>query len=95
MNIRHAATDTSLREHPLAVALRVALAQHRDAVLIAPTGAGKSTLVPLALLDEPWLRERRILMLEPRRLAARAVAQRMASLLSHAYGYACQSPHAH
>src|SRR5690554_5947000 len=47
----------------------------------SPPGAGKTTRVPLALLDEPWLRGQRILMLEPRRLAARAAANRMASLL--------------
>jgi len=78
-------TDDPVR-HPLATALRAALATHRDAVLQAPTGAGKSTLVPLALLEEPWLKGRRILMLEPRRLAARAVAQRMAGTLREAVG---------
>ena len=74
------------REHPLAVALRAAFGRHRDAVLQAPTGAGKSTLVPLALLQEPFLDRRKILMLEPRRLAARAVAARMASLLGERVG---------
>lgn len=76
----------SYADHPLAVALRAALLGHRDAVLQAPPGAGKSTLVPLALLGEPWLGERRILLLEPRRVAARAVAQRMAWLLHEAVG---------
>lgn len=71
---------------PLAVAVRAALASHRDAVLQAPPGAGKSTLVPLALLDEPWLAGRRLLLLEPRRVAARAVATRMAELLGEAPG---------
>lgn len=52
-----------------------------SAVLVAPPGAGKTTLVPLALLDEPWLKGRKILLLEPRRLAARAAAHRMAELL--------------
>jgi ATP-dependent helicase HrpB len=70
----------------LAQALSAALAQHRDAVLIAPTGAGKSTLVPLALLNESWLTGKRLLLLEPRRLAARAVAQRMAALLGESVG---------
>jgi ATP-dependent helicase HrpB len=70
----------------LATALRPAFAAHRDAVLRAPPGAGKSTLVPLALLDEPWLRDRKILMLEPRRVAARAIARRMASLRGEAVG---------
>lgn len=55
-------------------------------VLQAPPGAGKSTVVPLALLDEPWARGKRLIMLEPRRLAARAVAQRMASSLRESVG---------
>jgi ATP-dependent helicase HrpB len=58
--------------------IRAALAEHSRAVLVAPPGAGKTTVVPLALLDEPWLDGRRIVMLEPRRLATRAAAQRMA-----------------
>ncbi len=60
--------------------LREALRKHRNAVLEAPPGAGKSTVVPLALLEEPWLAGRRILMLQPRRIAARAVARRLAQL---------------
>ncbi len=72
--------------HPLAVALRAAFGRHRDAVLQAPTGAGKSTLVPLALLHEKFVQGRKILMLEPRRLAARAVSARMASLLGERIG---------
>ena len=71
--------------HPLVVALRAVFARHRDAVLHAPTGAGKSTLVPLALLHEEFVGGRKILMLEPRRLAARAVAARMASLARRAH----------
>ena len=67
-------------------ALRSALASGPTAVLEAPPGAGKSTVVPLALLDEPWVRGRKILMLEPRRLAARAVAERMAATLGEAVG---------
>ena len=67
-------------------ALREALARSPSAVLQAPPGAGKSTVVPLALLDEPWARGKRILMLEPRRLAARAVAQRMAQTLGESVG---------
>jgi ATP-dependent helicase HrpB len=67
-------------------ALRAALITHRSAVLQAPPGAGKSTVVPLALLDEPWVRGRRLLMLEPRRLAARAVAARMAHSLGESVG---------
>ncbi|MGN6469815.1 MAG: DEAD/DEAH box helicase, partial [Rhizobiaceae bacterium] len=57
-----------------------------NAVLIAPPGAGKTTLVPLALLDAPWRSDRKLLLLEPRRLAARAAARRMASLLGEGVG---------
>lgn len=67
-------------------ALRTALQQRHEAVLEAPPGAGKTTRVPLALLDEPWLAGQRILMLEPRRLAARAAAERLASELGEAVG---------
>ncbi len=67
-------------------ALRAALAARGAAVLEAPPGAGKSTLVPLALLEESWLDGRKLLMLEPRRLAARAVAARMAALLGEDIG---------
>ncbi|UAW99206.1 ATP-dependent helicase HrpB [Halopseudomonas nanhaiensis] len=56
------------------------------AVLVAPPGAGKTTLVPLALLDSAWLGEQKIIMLEPRRLAARAAAERLAQLLGEAVG---------
>ena len=59
--------------------LLAALAASTAAVLIAPPGAGKTTRVPPALLDAPWLEGRKILLLEPRRLAARAAAERMAS----------------
>lgn len=67
-------------------ALRAALAQHRAVVLQAPPGAGKTTRVPLALLDAPWLVGRRILVLEPRRLAARAAAARMSELRGEPIG---------
>jgi ATP-dependent helicase HrpB len=63
-----------------------ALAHGRRVVLEAPPGAGKSTLVPLALLDAGWRGDGRVLMLEPRRIAARAVAERMASLLGESAG---------
>jgi len=59
--------------------LRAALADGRRAVLVAPPGAGKTTVVPLALLDAAWLGDQRIVMLEPRRLATRAAARRMAA----------------
>ncbi len=67
-------------------ALRDSLARRPNAVLIAPPGAGKTTLVPLALLDAPWRGDGRILMLEPRRLAARAAAARMAALRGEPVG---------
>src|SRR5690606_38179231 len=66
--------------------LRARLAAGRNAVLVAPPGAGKSTVVPLALLREPWADGRRVLLLEPRRLAARAVATRMAATLGERPG---------
>ncbi|MDG1365687.1 MAG: VOC family protein [Acidimicrobiales bacterium] len=61
--------------------VRAALADAGQAVLTAETGAGKTTIMPLRLLDEPWLDGRTIVMLEPRRMAARSAARRMARLL--------------
>lgn len=55
-------------------------------IVNAPAGAGKSTLLPLALTDEPWLKHKKIIMLEPRRLAARTIAKRMADLLNEKVG---------
>jgi ATP-dependent helicase HrpB len=55
-------------------------------VVEAPPGAGKSTIIPLALLEEPWVKDRKLIMLEPRRLAARAVAERMAKTLGESVG---------
>jgi ATP-dependent helicase HrpB len=66
--------------------LESALAEHAAAVLEAPPGAGKTTRVPLALLDQSWLEGRKIVMLEPRRLAARAAAHRMAQTLGEPVG---------
>ena len=66
--------------------LRAALADRGQAVLTAPPGSGKTTVVPLALLDAPWLRGQRILMLEPRRVAARAAAARMAAICGERVG---------
>lgn len=66
--------------------LRDALSAHHEVVLEAPPGAGKTTRVPLALLDAPWLAGQKILMLEPRRLAARAAAERLASELGERVG---------
>src|SRR5271155_3642995 len=67
-------------------ALADALARRTEVLLEAPPGAGKSTIVPLVLLDSSWLKTQKILMLEPRRIAARAVAIRMASLLGEPVG---------
>ena len=71
---------------PLLPELRQTLAAGRNAVLQAAPGAGKSTRVPLALRDAPWLDGRKIIMLEPRRLAARAVARYMAQSLGESVG---------
>src|SRR3954469_23478733 len=62
------------------------LARHNAAVLVAPPGAGKTTRVPLALLDEPWVAGKKIIVLEPRRIAARASAERMAYTLGERVG---------
>ena len=66
--------------------LRARFGEGDDVVLEAPPGAGKTTLVPLALLDEPWLAGKSILLLEPRRLAARAAAGRMSQLRNEGVG---------
>ena len=66
--------------------LKAALASHDAVVLAAPPGAGKTTVVPLALLDAPWLAGGKLLVLEPRRLAARAAAERMAVSLGETAG---------
>src|SRR3954452_6311092 len=63
-----------------------ALAAKNAAVLVAPPGAGKTTRVPLALLDEPWIGNKKIIVLEPRRIAARASAERMAKTLGERVG---------
>lgn len=67
-------------------ALRAALRARSEAVLVAPPGAGKTTRAPLALLDEPWRKDRKLLVLAPRRIAARAAAARMASTLGEPIG---------
>lgn len=64
----------------------LALSAHHQLVLEAPPGAGKTTVVPLALLDQVWLVGRKIILLQPRRMAARAVAERMAHLLGESVG---------
>src|SRR3984957_10752280 len=82
-------TGMKLPELPVTEAIPsmlAALAAGRNAVLVAPPGAGKTTIIPLTLLDAPWRGDGRIMMLEPRRLATRAAAARMASLLGEAPG---------
>lgn len=59
---------------------------HKNCVLVAPPGAGKTTRIPLALLAETWLKGKKIIMLEPRRLAARSAAGYMAALLGEKVG---------
>lgn len=66
--------------------LTEALAGGVNAVLAAPPGAGKTTLVPLVLLDAPWMSGKKIILIEPRRLAARAAARRMAAMLGEEVG---------
>ena len=63
-----------------------ALNYRDEAVLQAPPGAGKTTVVPLALLDQPWLQKQKIIILEPRRIAAKAAAERMATSLGESVG---------
>jgi len=72
--------------HAVLGELKAALAARPNAVLVAPPGAGKTTVVPLALMDEPWADGGKLIVLEPRRLAARAAAQRMASTLGEPVG---------
>ncbi|QND74476.1 ATP-dependent helicase HrpB [Tardiphaga robiniae] len=78
--------DTSLPIDAVLDELSGALDAGNAAVLVAPPGAGKTTRVPLALLDAPWLKGKKIIMLEPRRIAARASAERMAKTLGERVG---------
>ncbi|MCA1451707.1 ATP-dependent helicase HrpB [Bradyrhizobium sp. BRP22] len=78
--------DTPLPIDAVLPELAVTLAAKNTAVLVAPPGAGKTTRVPLALLDEPWVRDKKIIVLEPRRIAARASAERMAQTLGERVG---------
>lgn len=77
---------TELPIHRILPQLKMALSTGTHAVLIAEPGAGKTTQVPLAFLNEPWLEGKRIIMLEPRRIAARSAASYMASSLGEAVG---------
>ena len=78
--------DTPLPIDDVLDQLSRTLERHNAAVLVAPPGAGKTTRVPLALLDAPWLGNKKIIMLEPRRIAARASAERMAKSLGERVG---------
>ena len=78
--------DTPLPIDAVLDQLSATLAEHNAAVLVAPPGAGKTTRVPLALLDAPWARDKKIIVLEPRRIAARASAERMAKSLGERAG---------
>src|SRR5262249_56020442 len=73
-------------------ALTAALREREAAVLVAPPGAGKTTRVPLVLADEAWANDRKILVLEPRRIAARAAAARMAATLGEAVPHTAAYP---
>lgn len=77
---------TSLPIDAVLPELTAALRDHSNAVLVAPPGAGKTTRVPLVLMDEPWAADGKILVLSPRRLAARAAATRMAETLGEQVG---------
>jgi len=78
--------DTPLPIDAVLDELARALESRNAAVLVAPPGAGKTTRVPLALLDAPWAKSKKIIMLEPRRIAARASAERMAKSLGERAG---------
>ena len=80
------AFDTPLPIDAVLGDLTQSLRERPNAVLVAPPGAGKTTRVPLALLDEPWTEGGKIVLLEPRRLAARGAAARMAQTLGDAVG---------
>ena len=78
--------DTPLPIDAVLDQLSATLESNNAAVLVAPPGAGKTTRVPLVLLDAPWARNKKIIMLEPRRIAARASAERMAKSLGQRTG---------
>lgn len=70
----------------IAADVKQQLSQHNTLIVHAPPGAGKSTLLPLLLKDEPWLKDKKIMMLEPRRLAAKTITERMSDLLGKKIG---------
>ena len=77
---------TKLPIHDVLEELKGSLSTHQTLILQAPPGAGKSTVVPISLLEEAWLGDKIIIMLEPRRVAARMVATQMAKLLGEELG---------
>lgn len=79
-------SSTDMPIHEALPELKAALAAREAAVLVAPPGAGKTTVVPLALVGEPWVEGGKLIVLEPRRIAARAAAARMASTLGEGVG---------
>src|ERR1700687_886955 len=78
--------DQALPIDAVLPALTAAVTARNVAILVAPPGAGKSTRVPLVLAQEPWAKDKKIIVLEPRRLAARAAANRMAATLREQVG---------
>jgi ATP-dependent helicase HrpB len=78
--------DAPLPIDPILPELRAALRAHGTAILVAPPGAGKTTRVPLALAAQDWADGKKIMLLEPRRIAARAAAARMAATLGEDVG---------
>ena len=78
--------DTALPIDDVLPEMLAALVARTTAVLVAPPGAGKTTRLPLALLEADWLKGRKILVLEPRRIAARGAAERMAHTLGDTVG---------
>lgn len=78
--------DTPLPIEPLLPRIVRSLSEHRSVVIEAPPGAGKTTRVPLALLETDWVRGGRLLVLEPRRIAARAAATHMSKLIRESVG---------
>ncbi|WP_457596254.1 DEAD/DEAH box helicase [Hydrogenimonas sp.] len=78
--------NETLPIHSVLNEIKEVLGQVNTLILQAPPGAGKTTVVPLALMEESWLNGQKIVMLEPRRLAARAAAQRMAEALGEKVG---------
>ena len=83
------AFDYSQFNLPVAEAIpnvKKGLSEQNTLIIKAPTGAGKSTLLPIALLEEDWLEGKKVIMLEPRRLAAKTVAMRMADMLGEKAG---------